>query len=185
MIKEVLSDAESRMKSALAVLEEDFAGMRTGRASTALVEKLTVDYYDVPTPLYQIAGITVPEAQQIAIRPYDPSTLKTIEKAILTSDLGLNPNNDGTMIRLNLPALTEERRRELVKVVGKRVEEAKIAVRNVRRSAIDDLRDFEKEKMISENERDRGMDKVQELTDKYIKMVDEVGKRKEVEVMEV
>lgn len=185
MIKEVLSDADHRMKAALTVLTEDLSGLRTGRASTALVEKLLVDYYEVPTPLYQLASITIPEPQQIAIRPYDSSTMKIIEKAILASDLGLTPNNDGTNVRLNLPQLTEERRRDLVKVVNKRVEEAKIAVRNVRRSAIDDLREFEKEKMISENERDRGIDKVQELTDKYIKEVDEAGKRKEVEVMEV
>lgn len=173
------------MKTALSVLSEDLAGLRTGRASTALVEKLSVDYYDVPTPLFQLAAITIPEPQQIAIRPYDPQTLKIIEKAIQASDLGLTPNNDGTNIRLNLPALTEERRRELVRVVNKRVEEAKVAVRNVRRSAIDDLREFEREKVISENERDRGMEKVQELTDKYIEDVEDMGKRKEAEVMEV
>jgi ribosome recycling factor len=185
VIKDVLKDAEQRMKSAVTVLAEDLAGIRTGRASTALVEKLLVDYYDTPTPLYQIAGITVPEAQQIAIRPYDPTTLKTIEKAILASDLGLTPNNDGVNIRLNLPALTEERRRELTKVVGKRVEEAKVAIRNVRRSAIDDMREAEREKMVSENERDIGLDKVQDLTDKYIEEIEEIGKAKEQEVMEV
>ncbi len=173
------------MKAALSVLSEDLAGLRTGRASTALVEKLSVDYYDVPTPLFQLAAITIPEPQQIAIRPYDPQTLKIIEKAIQASDLGLTPNNDGVNIRLNLPSLTEERRRELVRVVNKRVEDAKVAVRNVRRSAIDDLREFEREKVISENERDRGMEKVQELTDKYIQDVEDMGKRKEEEVMEV
>ncbi len=185
MIKDVLSDAEHRMKAAVSVLEEDLAGLRTGRASTALVEKLPVDYYDVPTPLYQLASITIPEPQQIAIRPYDPSTLKLIEKAIQASDLGLTPNNDGANIRLNLPPLTEERRRELVRLVHKRVEEAKVAIRNVRRSAIDDLRELEREKMISENERDRAIDKVQELTDKYSENVEEIGKRKEDEIMEV
>ncbi len=185
MIKDVLSDAEHRMKAALSVLEEDLAGLRTGRASAALVEKLMVDYYGVPTPLYQLASIAIPEPQQIAIRLYDPHTLKAIERAIQASDLGLTPSNDGINIRLNLPPLTEERRRELVRVVSRRVEEAKVAVRNVRRSAIDDLREFEREKVISENERDRGMDKVQELTDRYIKEVEEVGQRKEAEVMEV
>ncbi len=185
MIKEVQHDAEQRMKSALAVLEEDLAGLRTGRASAALVEKIMVNYYDIPTPLYQLAGISIPEPQQIAIRPYDPKTLKLIEKAILASDLGLTPNNDGTNIRLNLPPLTEERRKELVRLVGKRMEEAKVAIRNVRRSAIDDLREMEREKMISENDRDLAIDKIQELTDKYIAEVDEIGKRKQHEVMEV
>jgi len=185
VIKEVLSDAENRMKSALSVLSEDLAGLRTGRASTALVEKLSVDYYGVPTPLFQVASISIPEPQQIAIRPYDPKTLKMVEKAIMASDLGLNPNNDGTHVRLNLPSLTEERRRELVRVVQKRVEETKVAVRNVRRSAIDDLREMEKEKMISENERDRSLDKVQELTDKFVQEAEDIGKRKEQEVMEV
>jgi ribosome recycling factor len=185
VIKEVLSDAENRMKSALSVLSEDLAGLRTGRASSALVEKLPVEYYGVPTPLFQVASISIPEPQQIAIRPYDPKSLKMVEKAILASDLGLTPNNDGTHVRLNLPALTEERRRELVRIVQKRVEETKVAVRNVRRSAIDDLREMEKEKMISENERDRSLDKVQELTDKYVQEAEDIGKNKEQEVMEV
>lgn len=185
MIKDVLSDAESRMKSALSVLDEDLAGLRTGRASTALVEKLAVEYYGTPTPLYQLASLSVPEPQQIAIRPYDRTTLKAIEKAIMASDLGLTPSNDGTIIRLTLPPLTEERRHELVRLVNKRVEEAKVAIRNVRRSAIDDLREMEREKMISENERDRAIERVQELTDKYIEQTEEIGKRKEAEVMEV
>ncbi len=185
VIKEVLSDAESRMKSALGVLQEDLAGLRTGRASPALVEKVHVDYYGVATPLFQLAAISIPEPQQIAIRPYDPKTLKVIEKAILASDLGLTPNNDGTNIRLNLPALTEERRRDLVKIVQKRVEETKVSIRNVRRSAVDDLREMEHEKMISENDRDRALDKVQELTDKYTKEAEDIGKHKEKEVMEV
>lgn len=173
------------MKSALTVLDEDLAGLRTGRASAALVEKLTVDYYDVPTPLYQLAGITIPEPQQISIRPYDRNTLKIIEKAILASDLGLTPNNDGQNIRLNLPPLTEERRKDLVKFVSKRVEEAKVAVRNVRRSAIDDLRKLEKNKEISENERDNAIETIDKLTNRYIEEIDAAGKRKEQEVMEV
>lgn len=173
------------MKSALTVLDEDLAGLRTGRASAALVEKLTVDYYDVPTPLYQLAGITIPEPQQISIRPYDRNTLKIIEKAILASALGLTPNNDGINIRLNLPPLTEERRKDLVKFVSRRVEEAKVAVRNVRRAAIDDLRKLEKNKDISENERDSAIETIDKLTNRYIEEIEAAGKHKEQEVMEV
>jgi ribosome recycling factor len=184
-IKDVLKDAEDRMKSALTVLEDDLMGMRTGRASTGLVERLMIDYYGTPTPLYQLATITVPEAQLIAIRPFDKSSLKSIEKAIQASELGLNPNNDGTIIRLNIPALTQERRHELQKVVHRRAEESRVAVRNVRRSAIDDLREFEKEKLISEDESEDGQEQVQKLTDKYIHEIDEAGKRKEAEIMEV
>jgi ribosome recycling factor len=185
MIKDVLKDAEERMKSAVAVLEEDLRGMRTGRASTGLVEKLAVDYYGTETPLYQLATISVPEAQMIMIRPFDKTSLKTIERAILASELGLTPNNDGTVIRLNIPALTQERRVELQKIVGRRVEEARVAVRNVRRSAIDDLREFEKEKLISEDENKHGQEEVQKLTDKYIHLIEEAGKRKEAEIMEL
>ena len=185
MIKDVLKDAEERMKSALAVLEEDLQGMRTGRASTGLVERLTVEYYGTPTPLFQLATITVPEPQLIAIRPFDKGSLKIIEKAILASELGLTPNNDGTIIRLSIPPLTQERRMELQKLVNRRVEEARVAVRNVRRSAIDDLREFEKEKMISEDESKRGQDDIQKLTDKYIEEVEATGRRKEQEIKEV
>jgi ribosome recycling factor len=185
MIKDVLKDAEDRMKSTVTVLEEDLIGIRTGRASTGLVEKLMVDYYDTPTPLYQLATISVPEAQLIAIRPFDKSTLKTIEKAILASELGLTPNNDGSIIRLNIPPLTQERRVELKKVVSRRIEEARVSVRNVRRSAIDDLREFEKEKLISEDESEEGQEEIQKLTDKYIHEVEEAGKRKEAEIMEL
>ena len=185
MIKDVLKDAEERMKSALAVLEEDLAGMRTGRASTGLVERLTVEYYGTPTPLFQLATITIPEPQLIAIRPFDKGSLKIIEKAILASELGLTPNNDGTIIRLNIPPLTQERRMELQKLVNRRVEEARVAVRNVRRSAIDDLRDFETEKLISEDENKRGQEEMQKLTDRYIHLIEEAGKRKEAEIMEL
>jgi ribosome recycling factor len=185
MIKDVLKDAEDRMKSAVAVLEDDLKGMRTGRASPALVEKLSVEYYGTATPLYQLATITTPEAQLIAIRPFDKTSLKAIEKAIQASELGLTPNNDGTIIRLNIPALTQERRMELQKLVHRRAEEARIAVRNVRRGAIDDLREMEKEKIISEDENKRAQDEMQKLTDKYIREVDDAGKRKEAEIMEV
>lgn len=185
MIKDVLKDAEERMKNAVAVLEEDLMGMRTGRASTGLVERLNVEYYGTPTPLFQLATITVPEPQMIAIRPFDKGSLKVIEKAILASELGLTPSNDGTIIRLNIPPLTQERRMELQKLVNRRVEEARVAVRNVRRSAIDDLRELEKEKMISEDESKRAQEDVQKLTDKYIHEIEEAGKRKEAEIMEV
>ena len=185
MIKDVLKDAEDRMKSAVAVLEDTLRGMRTGRASTGLVEKLTVDYYGTETPLFQLATLSVPEAQMIMIRPFDKTSLKTIERAILASDLGLTPNNDGTVIRLNIPALTQERRIELQKLVGRRVEEARVAVRNVRRGSIDDLRDFEKEKLISEDESKQGQEEMQKLTDKYIHLIEEAGKRKEAEIMEL
>jgi ribosome recycling factor len=184
-IKDVLKDAEDRMKGAISVLEEDLRGVRTGRASAGLVEKLPVDYYGSETPLYQLATISIPEPQTIAIRPFDKGSLKTIEKAILASELGLTPNNDGTIIRLNIPPLTQQRRTELQKLVSRRVEEARVAVRNVRRSAIDDLREFEKEKIISEDEGKRGQDDVQKLTDKHIHEVEEAGKRKEAEIMEV
>lgn len=185
MIKDVLKDAEDRMKNALAVLEDDLVAIRTGRASTGLVEKLAVEYYGSPTPLYQLATISVPEAQMITIRPFDKTTLKAIEKAIQASELGLTPNSDGTMIRLNIPALTQDRRNELRKIVHKRIEEARVAVRNVRRSAIDDLREFEKEKMISEDDSEKAQEDVQKLTDKYVHEVEEAGKRKEAEIMEV
>lgn len=185
MVNDVLKDCEERMKNAVAVLEEDLKGLRTGRASTGLVEKLHVDYYGTPTPLYQLATISVPEPQLITIRPFDKSTLKAIERAILASELGLTPSNDGQLIRLTIPPLTQERRMELQKVVHRRVEEARVAVRNVRRSAIDDLRDFEREKLISEDERDRGQEEVQKRTDKYIEKIEAAGKRKEAEIMEV
>ena len=185
MIKDLMRDIETRMKSAISVLEEDLAGMRSGRASTGLVEKLSVEYYGSPTPLMQLASISIPEPQTIAIRPFDKNTVGVIEKAILTSDLGLNPNSDGVTIRLNIPPMTQERRKELVKRVSKRLEESKIAIRNIRRDERDDLKEFEKEKMISEDDMHHGQDELQKLTDKYIATVDDIGKRKEHEIMEI
>lgn len=184
MIKDILQDAEHKMKSALAVLEEDLHAIRTGRASTGLVEKLLVDYYGTPTPLLQLANLSVPEATTIAIRPFDKGTLHAIEKAIQASDIGLTPNSDGVMIRLILPPLTQERRKDLVKQVHKRLEDSKVAVRNVRRSAIDDIREAEKEKMVSEDEAKEGSEDAQKLTDKYIQSVDDIGKRKEKEILD-
>ncbi len=185
MIRELLHDAEGRMKGAVSSLEVDLSGYRTGRASPQLVERITVELYGSEMHLNQLAVISVPEPQQLAIRPYDPNSISAIEKAIMKSDLGIMPNNDGKIIRLNIPRLTEERRRDLSRLVAKRVEEAKVAVRNVRRDALNDLRDFNKEKMISEDEFYTGQDDLQELTDKYVEQIDEVGKHKELEIMEV
>jgi ribosome recycling factor len=173
------------MRSALQVLHDDLAAIRTGRASPALVEKLPVEYYGAPTPLQQLASISVPEPRTLMIKPFDATTLKTIEKAIQSSDLGLNPNNDGKVIHLNLPPLTEERRRDLVKHVHHRLEESRIAVRNIRRDAHNDMRDFEKEKLISEDDLERGEVDLQKLTDRFIEEVGEQGKKKESEIMEV
>jgi len=185
VIKDILNDAEHRMRSAIQVLHDDLAAIRTGRASPALVEKLPIEYYGTLTPLMQLASISVPEPRTLMIKPFDTSTLKAIEKAIQSSDLGLNPNNDGKVIHLNLPPLTEERRRDLVKHVHHRLEEARIAVRNIRRDSQNDMRDFEKEKLISEDELKRGEEDLQKLTDKYIEEIAQQGKTKEAEIMEV
>jgi ribosome recycling factor len=185
VIKDILTDAENRMRSAIQVLHDDLAAVRTGRASPALVEKLAIEYYRTPTPLQQLASISVPEPRTLMIKPYDATTLKVIEKAIQTSDLGLNPNNDGKVIHLNLPPLNEERRRDLVKHVHHRLEEARIAVRNIRRDAHNDMRDFEKEKLISEDDLERGEVDLQKLTDHYVEEIGEHGEKKEVEIMEV
>ena len=185
MLNDVYSEARTRMKGALQALEEDLSGIRTGRANPALVEKLPVEYYGIPTPLQQLASIGVPEPRQLLIRPFDPSTVKEIERAILASDLGLTPNSDGKTIRLNLPPLTEERRRELVRIVKNRVEEARVATRNVRRDSIRDLREFENEKLISEDDLKRGEEELQKITDDIIEEVNQTGDRKETEIMEV
>lgn len=185
MIKDILHDAVERMQAALDMLEEDLSTIRTGRATPALVERMPIEYYGTQTPLIQLASISVPEPRQILIRPFDPASLKDIERAILASDLGLTPNNDGKVIRLTIPKLTEERRRELVRVVNNRMEDTRIKVRNIRRDLIKDLREFEKEGLISEDEQERGEKDLQELTDKMGEKVDEIGSRKEKEIMEV
>ena len=185
MINEALSESESRMKGAVRVFEEDLAAIRTGRASPALVEKLSVDYYGSPTPLIQLATISVPEPRLLAIRPFDTASIREIERAILASELGLTPSNDGKLIRLNIPTLTEERRHELVRIVRNRAEEARVANRNVRRDTLNDLREFEREKMTSEDDLKRGEDELQKLTDHYIEQINEICKRKEGEVLEV
>jgi ribosome recycling factor len=185
MVKEALADAEERMKGAITALEQNLATIRTGRASPALVERLSVEYYGTPTPLQQLATISAPEPRLLTIKPFDPSSLKDIERGIMASDLGLTPNNDGKIIRLNIPPLTEERRKELIKVVHHRLEEARVAVRNIRRASHDDLREFEKEKLISEDDLKRGETDLQKLTDKYVEKVEEHGQRKEAEIKEI
>jgi len=185
VIKDILNSAETRMRGAIQVLHDDLATIRTGRASPGLVERMQVEYYGTPTSLMQLASISVPEPRTLTIKPFDPSTLKVIEKTIQASDLGLNPNNDGKVIHLNLPPLTEDRRRDLVKHVHHRLEESRIAIRNIRRDIHNDLRDFEKEKLISEDELKRGEEDLQKLTDRFIEEIAEQGKKKEAEIMEV
>ncbi len=173
------------MKKALEAMRHDFQGMRTGRASPTLVEPLKVEFYGAPTPLLQLASISVPEARMIVIKPHDPSTLKAIEKAILASDLGLTPNNDGKIIRLNIPSMTEESRRKMTKLVKQRNEEAHVAIRNIRHQGMKDLEEYEDEKMITEDEHKRGKEIVQKLTDKYIEEANAISAKKEEEVMAV
>ncbi|MBI5031786.1 MAG: ribosome recycling factor [Chloroflexi bacterium] len=185
MIDDVKADAESKMKKSIEALKREFNSIRTGRASAGLLEPLKIEYYGTPTPLQQIAAVSVPEARLLVIKPYDQSTLSAIEKAILKSDLGLTPMNDGKVIRLPIPPLNEERRRDLTKVVRKHAEETHVAIRNVRRDALKDLEELEKEKMISEDQHFKGKDLLQEVTDKYIAQVDQIAKVKEAEIMEV
>lgn len=185
MINDIINETRQKMKSSLHVFEEDLHGIRGGRASTALVDRLLVDYYGQETELRQLANISTPEAMQILIRPFDKGAVKAIERAIQTANIGINPNVDGDNIRLNMPPLTRERRIELVKFLHKRMEEARVAIRNIRRSANDDLRDFEKEKLISEDDMERGEQEIQKLTDQFIAQIEEIGKLKEKEIMEV
>jgi len=185
MVEESLAEAKDRMEKAVDALREDLMSIRTGRASPALVERLRVDYYDTATPLNQMASISAPEPRLLVIRPWDPTALEGIEKALLKSDLGLTPNNDGVVIRLSIPPLTEERRRDLGKLVGRRVEEGRIAVRNIRRDVQDDLRDLEKEKLITEDDLFRGREKLQELHDEYVERMEQIGEAKQKEILEV
>ncbi len=185
MIADVLGDTESRMQKAIEALRRDLGSVRTGRASPSLVERVTVDYYGTPTPINQMAGVSVPEARLLVIQPWDRGTIPAIEKAIQKSELGLNPNNDGQVIRIAIPALTEERRKQLVKVVHQHVEEGKVAVRNIRRDAIGSVRELTNERMISEDDERRGTAQIEELTKKRIDEIDRIGKNKEQEVMEV
>ncbi len=185
MINDVLQEADSKMKKSAEALRNNLATVRTGRASPALVEYLHVEAYGTTMPLNQLANINVPEARMILIQPFDASTIKAIDKAIQNSDIGINPSNDGRVIRLALPQLTEVRRRELTKLVRTRVEECKVALRNVRRESLDDLRQLEHEKLISEDDQRRAQEKLQEMTDRHIREVEQIGAHKEAEVMEI
>ncbi|MCB0076702.1 MAG: ribosome recycling factor [Anaerolineales bacterium] len=184
MLKEFLKDGETRMGKAVESLDHDLRAIRTGRANPALLERLTIDYYGVTTPVNQVAGISAPEARMLMIKPWDASALKAIERSILESDLGLNPNNDGQVIRLILPQLTRERREDLVKQVGKRAEEARVAVRNIRRDVMKDLEEAQKEAMLTEDDLHWGKEQVQKLTDRFVHEVDEHAREKEEEILE-
>ena len=185
MMNEILHQAEQKMKKSLEVTMREFSSVRTGRASAGLVENLKVEYYGNPTPLKQVAGISTPEARLIVIQPWDPTALPGIEKAILKSELGISPSNDGKVIRLNIPPLTKERRADLVKLVNKLTEEGRISMRAVRREANEQIKSVEKDNKITEDECFKGQEEIQKLTDKYIKQLDELLKRKEAEIMEV
>jgi len=185
MATDIFADAEHRMQQAVESLQGSLTTIRTGRASPALVERLLVDYYGTPTPLQQLAAIHVPEARTITIQPWDRKALPDIEKAIMKSDLGLNPNSDGALIRINIPPLTEDRRKEMVKIVRKKTDEAKVAVRNVRRDAQDHLREQEKAKTLTEDDQKRAGERLQKLTDKFIAELDKVGQAKELEITTV
>ena len=185
MIDDILTETKEKMRSSLSFFEEELQGIRGGRASTGLVDRLKVDYYGQETELRQLANLSTPEAMQILIRPYDKASVKAIERAIQQANIGINPNVDGENIRLNMPPLTRERRQELVKFLHKRMEESRVAIRNIRRTANSDLDEFEKEKLISEDDRDRGQDEVQKLTDDYIAKIEEMGKAKEQEILDV
>jgi ribosome recycling factor len=173
------------MQKAIEALKQDLAAIRTGRANSSLLERITIDYYGTPTPISQVATIAIPEARLLVIQPWDKKLLTDIEKAIQKSDLGINPNNDGIVIRLNIPPMNEERRRDLVKTLHKKLDEHKVAVRNVRRDIHDKLREREKKKEVSEDELKRSTEKLQKLTDRYVDEMDKVGKTKEQEILEV
>ena len=184
-LKDLMLEQEQRMDKSIESLKHEFASIRTGRASVALLDKIMVDYYGSPTPINQVANISVPEPRLILVAPWDKSMIGAIEKAILQSDLGLNPGNDGTAIRLTIPQLTEERRKEIVKIVHKKAEDAKVAVRNIRRDANDVLKKEEKAKTITEDDVKDGLDQIQKLTDKKIKQIDDLKAVKEKDVLEV
>ncbi len=179
----VIKEAEAKMQGAIEALTREFAGVRTGRASTGLLEGIRVDYYGTPTPINQLASLSVPDPKTLLIQPWEPSMLPAIEKAIMKSDLGLTPVNDGKVIRLVMPSLTEERRKQLAKVVGKLAEDCRVAVRNIRHEANKKVKALEKEKKISEDESRRGQDQVQKITDKFIQRADELLKKKEQEIL--
>jgi ribosome recycling factor len=185
MLKEIKKKAKERMEKSVEVLKKDFASVRTGRASLSLLDGITVDYYGVQTPINQVAALSVPEPKMITIQPWEQKMIPVIERAILESDLGLTPTNDGKIIRIAIPPLTEERRKQLVKMVRKRAEEARVAVRNIRRDINDELKKMQKDKLISEDELKRELEDVQKLTNSYIEKIDELLEKKEKEILEV
>jgi ribosome recycling factor len=185
MINSILWNIEEKMEKAIEGLKMELATIRTGRATPALIEHIKVEYAGVPTPLNQIAGISAPEVRLLVIQPWDRSCIRDIEKAILKSELGLNSTNDGNLIRINIPMLTEERRQELVRIVRKRIEERRIAIRNLRREAMEELKHLEKNKEISQDENKRALDQLQKLTDSFIAQTDQIGRDKETELAEV
>ncbi len=185
MTNDIIKDADAHMNKSVAALAHEFSTVRTGRASGSILEKIQIDYYGTPTPLLQIAGVSSPEPQLLVISPYDRSAMGAIEKAILASDLGLNPSNDGQVIRLPFPPLTEERRKELVKLVKHYAEEARVAIRNIRRDANERMKRAEKDAEISQDDLRRAEADIQKLTDTHIRDIDEALKRKEAEIMEV
>ena len=184
-VKEITTNMEGKMHKSVDALKVDLASLRAGRATPALLDKIMVDYYGSPTPINQVASVTVPEPRMIVVQPWEKNMLKAIEKSIMTSDLGLNPNSDGVCIRLNLPQLTEERRKDLVKVVHKKAEEFRVVCRNLRRDANDAVKKAEKAKEITEDDAKKGTEEIQKITDKIMKDIDAVAANKEKEVMEV
>jgi ribosome recycling factor len=184
-MKEIIKDAKERMSKSVEALNNEYRSLRTGRASAALFDKIRVDYYGQPTPLSQVSNISIPEARLVVIQPWDKNLISEIEKAIQKSELSLNPSNDGKVIRLSIPPLTEERRKDLVKVAKNTAENGRVAIRNIRRDAIDSLKEYEKEKMIGEDERKSGEQEIQKLTDEYVKEIGEILEQKEQEIMEV
>ena len=185
MVKEIIASNEERLEKSIAALKREFGSLRAGRATPSLLDKVMVDYYGTPTPVNQVAKVSVPEPRMIMITPWEKSLMHDIEKAIMKSDLGLSPNSDGTAIRLSIPQLTQERRQELVKTVSKKAEEAKVAIRNIRRDGNDAIKKLEKAKEITEDDSKKGQESVQKLVDKYIKTVDTLREAKEKEIMEV
>lgn len=184
-MQELIKNTEEKMNKTVAVLERDYKAVRAGRANVSVLDKITVDYYGVPTPIQQMAAVSVPEPRVLMISPWDATTLKSIEKAILISDIGINPQNDGKVIRLAFPPLTEERRKEIVKDVKKMAEENKVAVRNTRRDALEKLKGLKKANTVTEDDVTNGEKKIQTLTDKYCKEIDELAALKEKEILEI
>lgn len=184
-MNELIKNTEERMRKSIDALDREYKSVRAGRANAAVLDRVNVDYYGVPTPVQQMAAVSIPEPRTLIIQPWDKSTLKEIEKAILTSEIGINPQNDGTCIRLNFPPLTEERRKEIVKDVRKKGEDAKVAVRNQRRDALDKLKGLKKSNAITEDDEANGEKKIQNLTDKFCKEIDELASLKEKEIMEI